>query len=533
MRRSRFSAAIAVAVMTVVGAGGVAAGARPAPAAAAPGGQISVAMLQPGLLSPYRQTVMFDQVMLMYTSLVVIDDQNRVTMGQAQSVTSTDAQNWTITLKPGWTFHNGEPVTASSYVDGWNAEALKTNKMENNGFLMHIDGYAALNPAEGEPTVTQMSGLKVVDDLTFTVKLTAPDGQFPLQLTQAQTAFYPMSKAGLADPAAQDTMPIGNGPFMMTKPYKDTEDLELVAYDKYQGKQPTSGKITFKLYADPNTAYADALADNVDIAGVPPAKMSVAKSDFGDRVYFNAAPGIAGLGVSLWDQRFENPKLRKAISMSIDRAAVNKAIFAGALTPATSFTPAAEIGTPENACGESCVFNPEQAKALLAEAGGWTGPLEIHYPGGLGIDEIYQAYANQIRQNLGVDAVARPSTDWASFASAREGAQFSGLYFSRWGALYPSMQNTLHAFYTKEGGCPNCVAYYTDEITAALQAADAEVDQAKAIELYSKIQTDILARDLPWIPLFYETYNFVTSTKIKSMTAFAGVPIYEAVVLAG
>ena len=57
---------------------------------------------------------------------------------------------WTIKLKPGWTFHNGEPVTADSYINAWNAGAWGTNAHDGNYFFDKIAGYADLNPADGK-----------------------------------------------------------------------------------------------------------------------------------------------------------------------------------------------------------------------------------------------------------------------------------------------------------------------------------------------------------------------------------------------
>ncbi len=67
----------------------------------------------------------------------------------AESVTSADGGvTWTITLNPGFTFHNGEPVTAASFVNAWNYGALGANGQQNNSFYSTIVGYAELNPAE-------------------------------------------------------------------------------------------------------------------------------------------------------------------------------------------------------------------------------------------------------------------------------------------------------------------------------------------------------------------------------------------------
>ena len=77
--------------------------------------------------------------------------------------------------------------------------------------------------------------------------------------------------------------------------------------------------------------------------------------------------------------------------------------------------------------------------------------MEIYYPGGGGLDPLYQAIANQLRQNLGIDATAKPSADWAEFLQNRNDQNITGPFFSRWGALYPSQQATLRSGWPSGG----------------------------------------------------------------------------------
>ena len=128
--------------------------------------------------------------MAMFAPLVTTDpDTGKLLNVMAESVTpDKTSQNWTIKLKPGNTFQNGQPLTAKDYVDSWNLTAEGSNAWKNNGFFSKVEGYDALNPptpdgATPKPTaVKTLSGLKQVDDLTFTVKLKVPFSQFGLTL---------------------------------------------------------------------------------------------------------------------------------------------------------------------------------------------------------------------------------------------------------------------------------------------------------------------------------------------------------------
>ena len=157
----------------------------------------------------------------------------------ADSIVSDDGgTNWTITLKDGWTFHDGTPVTANSFVDAWNFTAYGPNGQQNNSFLANIAGYSEVSPDEGDPTAEALSGLAVVDDLTFTVELSAADAQFPVQLgymayAPLPQAFFDGGTTAEERVAAFDNAPIGNGPFMMDGVWEHNVQIATAYYPDY------------------------------------------------------------------------------------------------------------------------------------------------------------------------------------------------------------------------------------------------------------------------------------------------------------
>jgi ABC-type transport system substrate-binding protein len=328
--------------------------------------------------------------------------------------------------------------------------------------------------------------------------------------------------------------PIGNGPFEMTGTYTENEPITVKAYAGYKGPKPSVDEIVFKPYSDSNTAYTDVQAGNLDVLFVPAGRMAQVKKDFGDHAYVFQGLGINYLGLPLTDKRYQDIRVRKAISMAIDRQAVSNVIYGGIWTPATALTPPGEAGTPEGLCGEPCTFNPAKAKQLLAEAGGFSGKMELTYPGGSGFDDLFNAYANQLRQNLGIkDVTATPTTDFPEFMQLRTDQKLTGPYLARWGALYASQQNTLRNFYTKVGGCVNCIAHYTPQIDQLLAKADAQVDPAKANQGYVDVQKAIL-KDFPAPPMFFEKYAFATSDRIAGLAeGSSGIELENTTVVAG
>ena len=186
LRRARL-AALLLAMSLVAAACGSGDGETGADAGAE-GGRFSVYICEPEHLVPQNtnETCGAEVLNALFTPLVEYDPETAAQTfegAMGESITSDDQTVWTIKLKSGWTFHNGEPVTAQSYVDAWNAGAYGPNAYGNAYFFQNIQGYQDLQADKGErPKAKAMSGLKVIDDTTFEVSLFGTFCQFPLTL---------------------------------------------------------------------------------------------------------------------------------------------------------------------------------------------------------------------------------------------------------------------------------------------------------------------------------------------------------------
>ncbi|WP_298989946.1 ABC transporter substrate-binding protein [uncultured Pseudokineococcus sp.] len=447
--------------------------------------------------------------------------------GVAESIESDDQQTWTITLKDGWTFHDGTDVTASSFVDAWNYTALSDNAQQNSYFFGNIEGYDDLQAEtddEGNvvapPAATEMSGLEVVDDQTFTVTLTSPFAQFPLTL--GYTAFYPMSQAFLDAPEGMATeTPIGNGPFMAEAPLSDGQGIDLVRYDDYAGEDAAqSGGVSYRIYTDVNTAYNDVQGGNLDLVdSIPPDAIASAQDVFGDRYLESPSSSFQYLGYPLYDPRFQDVRVRQAMSMAIDRDAISQAIFQGSRTAADDFVSPVVNGYREGAC-EYCQYDPEAAAALLAETDFDTSqPIELWFNSGAGHDAWVQAVGNQLRDNLGVDYTLRGDLDFAQYLPLGDEKGFSGPFRSGWVMDYPSMQNYLEPLFSTGAQPPagsNNTFYSNEEFDSLLQQGNSASTDDEAVELYQQAD-DVLLEDMPAIPMFFSVVQSVWSENISNV----------------
>ncbi len=224
----------------------------------------------------------------LFTGLFSLDKETGelVFDGVAESIeTSDDGTNWTIALKDGWTFHDGTPVNASSFVNAWNWAALGANAAQNQYFLsiLGIQGFADLNPAEGEEaTATELAGLAAPDDNTITIALDAPFPQLPLVLLY--NAFNPLPDVFFDDPEAFGEAPVGNGPFMIDGSWEHDVQIATTAYPDYAGNAPQVDALVYKIYSQDTVGYNDVRSGALDVIDtVPTAELGNFKAEFGDR----------------------------------------------------------------------------------------------------------------------------------------------------------------------------------------------------------------------------------------------------------
>ena len=330
------------------------------------GGTWSMSICEPESLIPQVNAETCGSQVLngLFTALIQFDADDQLVMAVAESIESEDNTNWTVTLREGYTFHDGTPVTAQSFVDAWNWAAYAPNGAGNNYFMgpfgVNIVGYDELNPVEGDPTAEEMSGLVVVDDRTFTVELGAPFSEFPITL--GYNAFYPLPESFFADSEAFNDAPVGNGPYMMDGQWEHDVGINLIRYEDYAGTPGNADAVEFRIYANLDTSYRDVQAGNLDIGDVPSDQIEAGKAEFGDRFLEVPSSSFSYIGLPLYDPAFENPDVRKAFSMAIDREAIIEAIFFNTLVPADDFASPVVQGYREGACGEACTFDPKRRR---------------------------------------------------------------------------------------------------------------------------------------------------------------------------
>jgi oligopeptide transport system substrate-binding protein len=468
-----------------------------------------------------------DPLRNLFVGLVAYNTDGSTTNEVAESIEGDEESKvWTVKLKAGKKFTDGSPVTSESFVRAWNYGANADNKQLNNYFFYPIEGTDEIgNTAKG---AKEISGLEIVDDTTFKITLKSPESDFPLRL--GYSAYFPVPDAAF-DESGKITeeygeRPIGNGPYKLSKTgWERNKQISMVPNEDYEGAlEPENDGLIFKFFNSTDAAYSDVQAGNLDVLDqVPPSALSTFEGDDSVTAYNEPGSVFSSLTIPERLPHFDGKEgelRRAAISMATDREEICEKIFNGARTPAKDFTsPVLDGWTEEVEGNEVLEFNAEEAKRLWAEANDideWSGKFVLAYNNdGAGNKEFSEAVANQLKNNLGIEAEPKVYPTFDELRKDVTDRTIKTPFRTGWQADYPSMLNYLGPIYGTGAGS-NDGDYSNKEFDKLINDAAATQGDER-YELIGQAQT-ILLKDLPALPLWYQNATAVTSKDLKGFT---------------
>lgn len=537
-------AAVLALAVTACGGGGDDTGSSDAPTSGGDaGGTFRVYLGEPAFLLPPQTNETEGGKVLdtLYSPLLDYDAKtgDLYPVVATEVPTSTDQKTWTIKIADGWTFTNGEKVTAQSFVNSWNYAAYGPNATNNGYFfgpgMADVVGFSDLQSTDPDddgpevapdPVSKTMSGLKAVDDSTLQVTLTQPFSQFPLML--GYTAFYPMADECLADIDKCNETPIGNGPFKIDGSWDHNVGIKVVRNDDWNmDKKPLLDEIDFEIYSDPDTGYNDLRAGELDYAGVPSQEIANAKTEFGDNFVDQASPSFTYIGFPLWNPTFggteadnyggeQKADLRHALSMAINREELIDKIFDGSFTPADSLVSPVVDGYREGACGDYCTYDVAQAKELYAASGGVPGnTVNLWFNAGAGHDEWMTAVGNYWSTAFGLKYKLQ-ERPWAEYLDAQGNHTLDGPFRLGWVMDYPSAQNFIAPIYGEGVGEGN-FGYNNPDANELMNEGNSATTVDEGIADYNKAE-DLILADFPNIPMWFGRVLAAYSDNVTNIT---------------
>ncbi|MFC6060962.1 peptide ABC transporter substrate-binding protein [Streptomyces ochraceiscleroticus] len=453
----------------------------------------------------------------------------------ARKIETKDQQNYTVTIKKGWKFSNGEPVTAQSFVDAWNYGALIDNNQKNAYFFGYIEGYEKVHPESGKSSAKTLSGLRVKDDHTFTVRLNQKFSTWPQTL--GYPAFAPLPRAFFKDHDGWLKKPVGNGPYKVES-YTKGSAMKLRKWGGYTGPDKArNGGVDLRVYTDNNTAYTDLQAGNLDLSDdIPAAQLKNAKADLGDR-YINQPAGIIQtLTFPMYDPKWGSQKMakvRQGLSMAIDRKTITRQIFQNTRTPASDWTSPvlkADGGYKAGLCGTACAYKPAEARKLIKEGGGLPGgKVTVTYNADTGSHKDWvDALCNSVNKVLKNDkaCVGNPVGTFADYRNQITAKKMKGPFRAGWQMDYPLIQNFLQPMYYTDASS-NDGKYSNKQFDKLVDEANAETDRQAAVRKFQDAEK-VLVKDMPVIPLWYQNGSGGYTDRLSDvrLNQFS-VPVYD------
>src|SRR5215213_4627507 len=527
--RTSGPAAAAIASLALIATACGGGGAEPEPGASQPagqaGGEITVYGCTPQnpLIPGNTNESCGSYVVVPITAkLIRYDVDNAAPINDiAESIETTDNKLFTVKLKP-YKFHDGTDVKAKNFVDAWNYTAYGPNGQAGSYFYAPVKGYDDTqcpdDKCKEKPKAKTMSGLQVVDDMTFTITTTEPVSNLPVRL--GYSAFAPLPDSFFADPKAFEKKPIGAGPFKMDS--KSNTEFVLSKFGDFSGATKANvDKLTFRVYQDPAAAYADAVAgslDYIDDSNIPQDQFigDAYQTDFPDRTKQRETGRMSWITFSPEDPQLkDNPDLRKAISRAIDRDLISKQIFHNTVTPATGWVSPVVDGYKAGACGDSCTFDAAAAKSAFEAAGGYEGTLTMTYNADSPNKAWSEAVCNSVKNTLGIQCTAVPTVDFATFNKKIDAGELKGMFRSAWQMDYPSIENFLTPIYAK-GADSNWSKYDNPEFAKLTADAAAAKTADEANALYQQAE-GLLGEDFPTAPLWYQKTTAAWSDKVTDV----------------
>ena len=421
---------------------------------------------------------------------------------------SDDGKVYTFKLHPGVKFTNGREVTAADVK--WSIERAVNPKTQGPGagFFHSIVGADKMTAGTAET----MDGITAVDDHTVKFTLSQPDATF-LNVLALNFASVVPKEAVEAAGGDFGKHPVGSGAFTL-KEWTIGQRLVFVKNPDYFIKdRPHVDSFTIEVGQEPLVALLRLQKGEVDIAGdgIPPAKfLEMKKSpEFEGMIVDRQQLETSYVTLNTQVKPFDNVKVRQAVNMAINKDRIVR-IINGRATPASQVLPPLMPGYDQNYKGYA--YDPEKAKALLAEAGFKDGFSTQIYTSNTDpqprITQAIQQDLAAIGVKAEIKAVANPNVIAAGGTQGQAPMVWSGGL--GWIADFPDPSD----FYGPILGCGSAVAggwnwswYCNKDIDARGQAADAMPVPAKAEErnkVWAQIFTDIQTNDAPWIPVFNE-----------------------------
>lgn len=456
----------------------------------------------------------------LFEGLTRIGEGEKVMPGIAESWTqSADGMVITFKLRDAkWS--NGDAITADDFKYSWLRALAPETASEYSYQLYYIKGAEDYNAKKGTADAV---GIKVVDPKTLEVTLAAPTPYF-IALTAFHT-LYPVNKKVVEankDWSLKAETFVSSGPFKMQE-WKHNDQVVVVKNENYwDAKSVKLSEVTFKLIEDNKAALTafesgqlDAL-EHIPIEDIE--RLKAAK-------ILKIAPyiGTSYYRFNVTKKPFNDVKVRKALTLAINRQMLIDKVVKGGQLPAYAFTPPGMVDVEagkdfRKVGGDYIKEDVAAAKALLAEAGypdgkNWPADVTILYNTKSDNKLLAEAIQNMWKTNLGID-IQLHNEEWAVYLENQKKLNYN-ISRAAWIGDYADAMTFMDMFVT--GGGNNQTGWSNAEYDKQIKdVANKSGDQKVRIPAMHAAEK-VLMDEMPIMPIYFYTLPWVIKDNVKGV----------------
>jgi len=432
---------------------------------------------------------------------------------------SEDQLTYTFRLRRDVRFSNGRKVTAQDVKYSFERVLTPGTKAPLTWVLDKIEGAKEFIAGKAE----HISGIRVINDHTLTLKIEKPFGPFLSLLAMTTAYVVPREEV---ERLGQDfgTRPIGTGPYVLAE-WKHSQHLILKVREDYFDGRPKLSGIYYRIIPEDLTAVMEFETGHLDVLLIPSSEYQRYTTDpvWRDMVYGRPGLNTYYLGLNCTRPPFSDIRLRKAVNFAIDRQHILNTVFEKRGVPATGPIPP---GLWKNRTWSRALqgygYDPKKAKDLIREAGAEGKTIKIYItadPEVLDIVEVIQGYLADV--GLKAEII---QLDWSALKQAVNEGEPDAFWLSWW-ADYPDPENFLfplfHSASVGSGG--NRTRCIDPELDQLIESAQGTMDEKIRYRLYRQAETRII-QNAPWVLMWHRADYFIVQPWVKDFKIY---PIYS------
>ena len=500
---------------------------EPAAAGATVGGVLKVGITKPSTLDP---TVADDPAAVLVSSVLCDPligrdpDSGELVPALATRWLVTDGgKRINLTLRRGLTFSDGSELTAEDVAASLARVAKVDNASPLADRLRNVVGYDTVHgdkETKSSREKNRLQGVSATDERTVEIELTDPDIGFLSVLTMPLSSPLPVELAD-SDRDEADRRPDCAGPFRLTADFTGQDVIVAERNRRYHGKRLglTNGgagyadRIEFHVFRDAAAVEQAWRRGKVDVAGVRAGSVPALRTSAGAQLVTVPDDEVTYLGLPIASKSFADERVRRAVSLALDRTALADSTYNATMAPARSLvSPSLRGDIGDVTCADAPARpDPAAARALLAEAGApVTGRVPLYVNDEYGHAQLADAVAKQLSSSLGWQVVVQRMS-WNEFVTkATTPPGLDAPFRTSWRPTRPDAEGYLTPLFGQANVMVTNLAGFSDrKFEKRLERQARKNDDPRDGELaYARLIEELCAQ-MPLVPLLTGSRSYL------------------------